>query len=163
MKLPNPSAGRSLILAALLACLASPARADENAARGILKQWLQAAGTHADAPPAATATPFEYRTLLVKKHCEGRFSDSKALAAWWKCFRKAEDYLLTDFQNGGALEPPSPREPLPQSLKAMAKRIKTPGTWAEGVFVGDGMRSEFLFLTTETGQIAALLVNVTFF
>ena len=99
----------------------------------------------------------------VKKQCEGTFRDPKEMASWWKCFRRAEDYLLTDFQNGGDIEPPSPKVPLPKSLRTVAKHIKTPGTWAEGVFVGDGMIADFLFLTTASGQIAALLVEVTFY
>jgi hypothetical protein len=152
-----------LIVVVLLVSFESRGRADEVAARGILKQWLHDAATHTDAPPDSTATPFEYHTLGVKKHCEGTFNEPKALMAWWKCFRKAEDYLLTDFQNGGELELPSARVPMPKSLKTMAKRIRMPGTWAEGVFVGDGMTSRFLFLTTERGQVAALLVDVTFF
>jgi hypothetical protein len=146
----------------LIGVLESPGHADDLAARDILKKWLQDAGTHSDAPPASTAAPFEYRTVGVKKRCEGRFKDPNALAAWWKCFRKVEDYLLTDFQNGGEIAPPSPRAPLPKSLRTIAKGIKTPGIWAEGVFVGDGMTSHFLFLTTERGQIGALLVEVTF-
>ena len=154
----------SLIAAVvLMGAFESPGRADEVAARGILKKWLQDAGAQADTPPNSTATPFAYRTMGVKKQCEGTFRDPQTLASWWKCFRRAEDYLLTDFQNGGDIEPPSAKVPLPKSLRTVAKHIKTPGTWAEGVFVGDGMTSEFLFLTTASGQIAALLVDVTFF
>jgi hypothetical protein len=147
----------------LIGAFESPGHADEVTARGILTKWLQDAGAQADTPPNSTATPFDYRTMGVKKQCDGTVRNPKALASWWKCFRKAEDYLLTDFQNGGDIEPPSPKEPLPKSLRAAAKHIKTPGTWAEGVFVGDGMTSQFLFLTTKSGQIAALIVDVTFF
>jgi hypothetical protein len=35
--------------------------------------------------------------------------------------------------------------------------------WARGVFTGDGITSRLLFLTTRSGQIAALLVDVGFF
>jgi hypothetical protein len=156
---------RSVLVAALaiLIGVPSPAHGDDDVSRSRLKNWLTEASTKGDVAPGTTAIPFEYRTTNVKKQCEGAFKDSKALANWWRCFKKAEDYLLTDFQNGGEVGPPSPTGPPPKSLAKLAKRIKTPGTWAQGVFVGDGMSSHFMFLTTESGQIAALLVDVDFF
>jgi hypothetical protein len=147
----------------LIGGLTSPGHADDNVSRGLLKNWLTEASTKAEVAPSLTATPFEYRTTNAKKRCEGSFKDSKALASWWKCFKKAEDYLLTDFQNGGEVEALSPAGPPPKSLAKLAKRIKTPGTWTQGIFVGDGMNSQFFFLTTESGQIAVLLVDVSFF
>jgi hypothetical protein len=152
-----------LVAAVIFSILQPTSHADDNASRNVLKTWLREASTKAAVAPTLTAMPFEYRTTNVKKECEGIFQDSKALAGWWKCFKKSEDYLLTDFQNGGEVEPPSPAGPLPKSLAKLAKRIKTQGTWTQGVFTGDGMTSHFMFLTTETGQIAALLVDVDFF
>jgi hypothetical protein len=157
---------RSIFVIAMLAWLASfpaSAFADDAAGRGRLKSWLTEASKKGAGAPGSTAMPFEYRTTNVKKQCEGIFKDSKALASWWKCFKKAEDYLLTDFQNGGDVEPPSPAGPPPKSLSKLAEKIKTPGTWAQGIVVGDGMSSRFLFLTNESGQITALLVDVDFF
>jgi hypothetical protein len=147
----------------LIGGLTSPGHADEEASRRQLKDWLADASSKGDVAPKLTATPFEYRTTNAKKRCEGIYKDSHALAEWWKCFKKAEDYVLTDFQNGGEVQPLSPPAPPPKSLAKLAKRITTPGTWAQGIFVGDGMNSHFLFLTTESGQIAALLVDFSFF
>ena len=152
-----------IVVVALLAGFPAGASADDSVSRSRLKGWLSEASRKGAAVPNSTAIPFEYRTTNVKKQCEGVFKDAKALANWWKCFKKAEDYLLTDFQNGGAVEPPSPAGPPRKSLAKLAERIKTPGTWAEGIFAGDGMNSHFLFLTNESGQIAALLVDVDFF
>jgi hypothetical protein len=156
---------RAVLLAAVAILGGAQSRADagDDASRGRLKHWLAEASAKGDVAPSSTAIPFEYRTTNVKKQCEGTFKDSKALAGWWTCFKKAEDYLLTDVRNGGDVGSPSPAEPLPKPLAKLAKRIKTPGTWAEGVLVGDGMSSHFLFLTTDSGQIAALLVDVDFF
>jgi hypothetical protein len=158
----NPTA--LIIACALLVRFGSPARADDGAAgRAVLQKWLASASSSPAAAPASTALPFEYRTTNVKKQCEGTFKDAKALAAWWKCFTKAESLLLEDFKNGGAVDPPSPAGPPPKSLAKLAKTITTPGTWAQGVVTGDGMTSHFFFLTTESGQLAALLVDVDFF
>ena len=70
----------------LIGAFESPGHADEVTARGILTKWLQDAGAQADKPPNSTATPFEYRTMDVKKQCDGTVRDPKALASWWKCF-----------------------------------------------------------------------------
>jgi len=152
-----------LVAVVIFSSLQSPSQADDNASRNVLKSWLTEASTKAEVVPTLTAMPFEYRTTNAKKQCEGTFKDSKALAGWWKCFKKAEDYLLTDFQNGGEVEPPSPAGSPPKSLARLAKRIKTHATWAQGNVTGDGMTSHFMFLTTDTGQIAALLVDFDFF
>jgi hypothetical protein len=157
---------RATFLLAAVAILSSVqplAHADDDASRGRLKKWLAEASTKGDEAPSSTAIPFEFRTTNAKKECEGTFKDSKALASFWRCFKKAESDLLTDFQNGGEVGPPSPAGAPPKSLARLAKKIKTPGTWAQGVVAGDGMNTRFLFLTTESGQIAALLVDVDFF
>jgi hypothetical protein len=138
------------------------AAADQSDDR--LKAWLSAAASPDSKVLAAlTAVPFDFRTTNKKKFCEGVVKNEGAFSAWARCFRKASDLLLADFQNGRELGVPSPVETAPKEFSAFAQRVKVKGTWADATFAGDGFTVRFRYLVTKDGRMAALFVDWGFY
>ncbi len=109
-----------------------------------------------------SSVPFTYLETWPIKQCQRVVTKETDVPAWFACVRKNEDLLFASLKYDENLHFELGLSNAADSMIELSKRVNRPGRWVKVWVQGDGYGHSMLLLVTETGSVAACVINTEF-